>query len=343
MEERTIRSELSGLPEFKVVPGNYRIKLDQNESPCRLPKKLLSSVLDQMRTKYGENRYPQPDEYLKKKKAVSDITGIPPENTIILNGADQGILLSMLISGPKIRLLNPTYPIYRNDALITGKKVSEAALTFGNGFGIPANAGGKDFDLVCLVSPNPPAGNLAPEDALPAALHDNRLVMMDEAYYDFSGITYTEYLKDHNNLIILRTMSKSCCLAGLRLGYAFAGRDIIDAMEKAVFSPYNISILHYALLDRFRDITLQAAENAKKINKVKAAFERSLDETGIKYFKSRGNFILMESSKEIFENLLRNGIKTRFYTIEGHEFIRITIGTMAEMSQAASVLRKAFR
>jgi histidinol-phosphate aminotransferase len=332
MEERlNFRNDLVDLPEFKVSDIKCKIKLDQNESPFRLPKRLRHHVLNLLKEKYSENLYPQPTDFFDKKKKVAEFLNIDPRRLTITAGADQGILGIMMISKEKVKLLDPSYPIYRNDAIVLKKKIDLAKLDEEDNFKITTEKIGKGYNFVGLLSPNQPVGNLIDDEVISEACKNNDIVLMDEAYYEYSGKTYLNFQKEYKNLVILRTFSKAGSLAGLRLGYLIGDEGIISAVEKVLFTPYNISLMHFALLDNFEEIYGWGLEFGKRIRKIRDDFYNFLISSGFKAYESKGNFVLFKGRKKLYDDLLSNGIKTRYMNIHNKDYIRITIGRKDKM------------
>ncbi|MCD6578412.1 aminotransferase class I/II-fold pyridoxal phosphate-dependent enzyme [bacterium] len=339
MSENYYRKDIEDLPDFKVENIKATLKLDQNEYPEKLPKYLRNKIFHSLKNKYTENRYPQPIDYLNKKKKISEFLGISEKNLIFTMGADQGILATMIISGKKVKIFTPTYPIPENDAKILSKELSIEALKYENDFVLSKEQIGKNLDLIYLVSPNSPVGNIIDDELVEYVCKNNQLVVIDEAYFEYSNKTYIELLKKHENLIIIRTFSKACGLAGYRFGYVFANEKIISLMEKVLFVPYNLGLCHYAIMDNFSEIFTLGMERGKIVQKIRDEFYLFLKKNSFKSYKSYGNFLFFEASRKLYDELLSKGIKTRYYHIESKDFIRISIGTKKEMDQLKKELK----
>ena len=338
MNDEIYRKELEKLPEFKVENRRAILKLDQNEYPEKLPKKLRNKIFHLLKYKYMENRYPQPIDYQNKKNKIADFLNIPEENLIFTMGADQGILASMMISKERVKIFTPTYPIYENDAKILKKKLFLEQLGYKNDFQMDIQQVGKWYDLVCFVSPNSPVGNILNDEIIRQTCENNRLVLVDEAYFEYSNKTYIHLLKEYDNLIIIRTLSKACGLAGYRLGYVMANSKLISLMEKVLFTPYNLGLYHFAVMDNFSEIFSLGMERGKIIQEIRDNIHEFLRVKGFHVYKSAGNFLFFEAKKELYNKLLDKGVKTRYYKIEGKDFIRISMGNKREMEKFKNLI-----
>ena len=222
----------SARDEFK---GEARIFLDANENS-------LGSPL----TKWY-NRYPDPLQWSLKKK-ISEIKTVPPENIFLGNGSDECIdLLIRAFCEPKIDniiICPPTYGMYKVSADINDVPVKAVPLT--SNFQLDLEALEKNITqqskIIFLCSPNnPTANNLIREDVEMLLNNFEGLVVVDEAYINFSRQrTLTMDLPDYPNLVVMQTFSKACGLASLRLGMAIASKEIVDVLNK-IKPPYNIN------------------------------------------------------------------------------------------------------
>lgn len=219
--------------------GSEGIFMDANENPYES----------------GVNRYPDPLQ-LRLKSRLAQIKNVNYENIFLGNGSDEPIdLLIRVFCEPgkdNIVSIKPTYGMYKVCAEINGVGIREVMLT--KGFQIEKNEILKQADdqskLLFICSPNNPTSNsLFREDIFYMLDHFNGLVILDEAYIDFSKEeSLLPHLNDYPNLVILHTLSKAWGMAGIRLGMAFASREIIQILNRIKY-PYNINSLtqKYAL------------------------------------------------------------------------------------------------
>ncbi|WP_104385067.1 histidinol-phosphate transaminase [Sphingobacterium sp. HMA12] len=317
----------SARDEFK---GEASILIDANENPFGSP------------LNHDYNRYPDPLQHQVKAK-LSTIKGVPAENIFLGNGSDEAIdILYRAFCTPgvdNVILVPPTYGMYEVSANIndvTFKKVNLTADYQLDLDGI-ANAIDAHTKLIFICSPNNPTGNSIRRQDIETILNNFQgLVVVDEAYINFSSVkSFTQELAEYPNLVVLQTLSKAWGLAALRLGMAFASKEIIAVYNK-IKPPYNIN-------QATQDIVLEALNNVDQVNdwikETVAERERLVRELleldYVQYITpSDANFILvkMEQPREVYDYLVQYGIivrdRSKVELCEG--CLRITVGTPAE-------------
>jgi len=317
----------SARDEFK---GEASVLLDANENAFGSPY-----VRDY-------NRYPDPLQ-LRLKEKLHKVKGVPPDNIFLGNGSDEAIdLLFRAFCRPgvdNVVLLPPTYGMYEVSANINDVACRKVSLTADYQIDLDGirNAIDANTKLVFACSPNNPTGNSIRREDLETLLRDfNGLVVVDEAYINFSkSLSLTKNLPEFPNLVVLQTLSKAWGLAGLRLGMAFAGREIISVFNR-IKPPYNIN-------QATQEIALEALENVDQVNewiretvrereKLTAALQRMPQVERV--VPSDANFILakVRQPRELYNHLVTNGIVVRDRsTVERCEgCLRITVGTADE-------------
>lgn len=308
----------SAREEFK---GEANIWLDANENPFETEV----------------NRYPDPYQ-VDLKDEISKIKGIDVNQIFIGNGSDEAIdLLFRAFCEPgedKSYIFPPTYGMYEVSANINNIETVEIELN--KDFKLPElKKIVKSIDskgLLFICSPNNPTGNTYSLNAIKEiASVFKGLVVVDEAYIDFSSTTSSiSLLNEVPNLVVLQTMSKAYGLAGLRLGMAFASKQIIDVLNK-IKPPYNVNSLSQ------RD-GLKVLKNRVKVNEQidQLKLERTLliDSLSLipsvkKIYPSEANFLLVEfeDSNKIFTTLRSKGIIIRNRTSQIDNCLRITVGS----------------
>ncbi|MBN2054946.1 histidinol-phosphate aminotransferase family protein [bacterium] len=342
MIDRFIRSDLPGGAPFTVSQKPYRAKMDQNESPFDLPAGVKAAIMDELRDT-AWNRYPQPAAYQEAKRRAALALGVAPEQLAITVGCDQAIQGAHWLAGGCGRsavVFEPTYPMLYHAALLAGTSVTRVMA--GPAYDIdPSSFDGHD--LILIAAPNNPTGGLPSPKLIDNALGHNALVMIDEAYYDISGVTYTHLLADHPNLYIGRSCSKSL-LAGMRLGFALGHPTLITALENLLTAPYHLSTMQLILASHYGSIRPHVEECTRCIRAERTRLATALKDLGIKVYPSAANFIMFEMDKPgaAFETLADRGIRLRNLTqlrgLERH--LRVTVAAREENDLFLETLRE---
>lgn len=320
------------------------LKLNGNENPYGGSQKAIKAL---------ENAplhiYPDPLQR-KIRNSLSEYTNIPTENIIAGAGSDEliDLIFRLFISyGDNIIDFDPTFAMYGFCARIAGASIINVPRD--KNFEIDLKAlenkiNGKT-KIIFVSSPNNPTGNICSKSQVISLLETGKLIVIDEAYYEFSGYTVAELVKDHENLVVLRTMSKWAGLAGLRIGYALANPILVNHLID-IKSPYNVNIAaEVALL-----ASLEDSENLMKnvqliINERNRMFDMIEKIEHIKPLPSYGNYILCElpegKAKIIVDQLANNGIFVRYFnTNRLKNFFRIAIGTPSQTDIVISYIDK---
>ncbi|OJZ02095.1 MULTISPECIES: histidinol-phosphate transaminase [Sphingobacterium] len=317
----------SARDEFK---GEASILIDANENPFGSP------------LNHDYNRYPDPLQHQVKAK-LSKIKGVPSENIFLGNGSDEAIdILYRAFCTPgvdNVILVPPTYGMYEVSANINDVAFKKVNLTADYQLDLDgiANAIDAHTKLIFICSPNNPTGNSIRRQDIETILNNFQgLVVVDEAYINFSAVkSFTQELAEYPNLVVLQTLSKAWGLAALRLGMAFASKEIIAVYNK-IKPPYNIN-------QATQDIVLEALDQVDQVNDwiKETVAEREQLVRGLlelDYVQhitpSDANFILvkMEQPREVYDYLVQYGIivrdRSKVELCEG--CLRITVGTPAE-------------
>jgi histidinol-phosphate aminotransferase len=317
----------SARDEFK---GEASIFLDANENS-------LGSPL----TKWY-NRYPDPLQWEVKKK-ISAIKGTPAEHIFLGNGSDEAIdLLFRAFCEPgmdNVVICPPTYGMYEVSANINNIGLKKVPLTPDFQIDLDAMEGAIDRNtrIIWLCSPNNPTGNSLNREDIEIILNNfEGLVVIDEAYINFSRQrSFIPELSEYPNLVILQTMSKAWGLAALRIGMAFASKEIIEVINR-IKPPYNIS-------QAAQDLVLQALDHVDEVNNMirilveeRKKLEESLLELPqvIRVYPSDANFLLVKTidAKGLYKYLVEKGVvvRDRSNVLLCEESLRITVGTPSE-------------
>lgn len=337
MFRRAIEEMAPYVPGEQPRPGQRLIKLNTNENPYPPSPRVRSAVLKAAGSSL--RLYPQPraDDFLA---AASRLYRVPPKMIVAGNGSDE--LLTMLFRaalgpGDKVAYALPTYSLYDTLAAIQEARV----------VAIPPN---PDFtqplrDLVrqrarltIVCNPNAPCGTLAEVadlDAMAGAMR-GRLLAIDEAYADFAGTSAIDLVKRHSNVIVLRTLSKSFSLAGMRLGLAFAQVPVIENLLK-VKDSYNLSRLAIAVGAAALSDPAWMERNVERIRRTRAITLERLRGMGFEVPPSHANFVFARirghDMADVAAALRRRGILVRHFPHSTfRDALRISIGTPTEMA-----------
>jgi len=303
-------------------------------------------------TQENYNRYPDPYQRRLKEK-IADIKKVAPEQIFLGNGSDEPIdLIIRLFCSPRIDnvvVMPPTYDMYSVSATINDTEVRKVTLT--KEYDIDINNVFNTVDeytkLIFICSPNNPTGNSLNNDSIKRIIqHFEGMVVLDEAYIDFSvNKSLIRYLGESENLIVLQTFSKAWGLAGLRLGLAFGSPYVIKLLNKIKF-PYNINQATQQLVEKALESENIKDEMVKKIIDQRKFLERELRSLDIveKIYPSDANFLLVrfKDAVKVHQFLLENNVivRNRSKLVLCEQALRITAGTSEENKALLSYLKK---
>jgi histidinol-phosphate aminotransferase len=285
--------------------GDAKVFLDANENA-------LGSPL----TKWY-NRYPDPHQ-VKVKEALSVVKSVDASKIFLGNGSDECIdLLYRCFCNPgkdNIIICPPTYGMYEVSANINDVEIRKAPLL--DDFQLDLvhleNLVDENTKLVWICSPNNPTGNSMNREDVETVLNNfNGLVVVDEAYINFSRQkSFIQELKDYPNLVVLQTFSKAWGLAGLRLGMAFASEEIIEVLNR-VKPPYNVNQVTQELALKALEEVGQVNDMIKELVQMRVALKGVFEKIPFvkKVYPSDANFLLVkvDNAKDIYHYLLTRG------------------------------------
>jgi len=336
----TLKAYTSARDEYK---GKEGIFLDANENP-------LGSITDQ-----DYNRYPDPYQ-LELKEKIAEIKEVKSSHIFLGNGSDEAIdLLFRAFCNPgkdNVILLPPTYGMYEVSASINDVEVRKVPLTAD--FQLRPekilNKVDKHTKIIFICSPNNPSGNKVKRvDILHILKEFKGIVVVDEAYIDFSDEPSFIYeLKEHKNLLVMQTFSKAWGLASLRLGMAFASKDLIKILNR-IKPPYNISGLTQetvlAAMDKYDKVKAMTQEILQERELLKSKLE-ALDFVH-KIHPSDANFLLvkMPNANLVYDELIDQKVivRNRSKVILCEDCLRITVGKRAENDRLVEALCEIFQ
>ena len=344
-----VKKSIQKLKPYHIENTPCRIKLDAMENPYPLSKALMKKVLEGIKG-IKINRYHDPLASRLKDIIASDIKA-PIDNIIIGNGSDELIQLILTAfgeHGDRVLLSIPTFSMY--GIIARSLSLMPEGVPLDKNWELPLNKFLSDMErikpkVIFISYPNNPTGNSFDRESILKVLEKaTGIVVIDEAYYNFSRKTFLPYLKEYKNLIILRTLSK-IGMAGLRVGYLMADKEICQELNK-VRLPYNSN----ALSQEIASIILEnRTEIQKQIGAIISERDRLMEGfkeiKGIEPYPSETNFILFKidrDSKEVFDRLSDNGILVRNFGNDDYlkNCLRVTIGTSEENDEFLDEIKK---
>jgi histidinol-phosphate aminotransferase len=323
--------------------GKIRLDFNENTTGCSAAARKAMARLSakQIAT------YP---EYAVSTRQLARYFRVRPHELLLANGGDDALRVffdTFVDPGSHILICEPTFPMYRYYAEIAGARVQ--ALRYSPNMEFPfadaLAALRKRPRVFFLANPNNPTGTLVSNDQLHklirAATHT--VFVIDEAYAEFSGATAASWIRRFPQLFIARTFSKATGLAALRLGAVIACRDSLAFMRRAMPPfPVNLAAM-VAALAATKD-RKSIARYVSSTNRRRAWFAWELQKFGVRVFPSAANFLLADfgnAGPAIFRRLALHDILVRERTKDmGPGYVRITIGTQAEMETFLRLLRR---
>jgi histidinol-phosphate aminotransferase len=328
-------------PPLEGRDGKLRLDFNENTIGCSpLVRKALRNL-----TSAAVSMYPEQESV---RRELAKFFEIHADELLLTNGTDEALHLiadTFIGVDDTVVIVEPTFAMYRFYSELAGARVR--VLSYGADLQFPMNALltalGRGPRIFFLANPNNPTGSVLGSTELRRILQAAKktLVVVDEAYFEFSGITILPWIRRYNNLVVTRTFSKAAGLAGLRLGCIFAQRSIAEHFRKAQ-SPYPVNVAALiAARATMRDRSF-LRRTLREFHRSRKELERGLAKLGIPFFPSAANFVLLflgARAKEVVASLARQGtlIRDRSSDFGGAGYVRITFGTL---SQTRRVLRQ---
>jgi len=319
------------------------IKLNTNENPY-LPSPQAVEVLSRINVEQLR-RYPDPVG-TAFREAAAEVHGVSPENIMCCNGGDDLLTIAFRTFCDENRPVAypvPTYSLYPVLANLQNCKALE--VPFDHEFNLPVDLIKTDAALTIVCNPNAPSGSFISVGEL-ASLADelSGVLLIDEAYADFADENCAGLVKDFDNVIILRSMSKGYGLAGLRFGYAIAPVGLISGLLK-VKDSYNVDAVAIAVATaaiKDQEYFRQTTGNVKKARELLTAQLLALK---FEVPRSYSNFVLAETkrckARVIYDKLVQRNIYVRYFDLPGLENkLRITVGTEEQNDKVILALKE---
>ncbi|MDP3063948.1 MAG: histidinol-phosphate transaminase [Chloroflexota bacterium] len=332
------------LAEELGIPADQILKLDGNENPYG-PSPRVRQALAEFDLYHI---YPDPEQR-RVRQALAEYLGLDMEQIVVGSGSDELLeLVARLFISPGDAVVNcqPTFGMYPFVTQIWGGRVVEVPRRADFSLDLPAvREAARDAKLIFLASPNNPTGNALPPAELDALLATGVLVVVDEAYAEFSGQSFVGLVPQHDNLIVVRTFSKWAGLAGLRAGYGAFPQGVAELIHK-IKLPYNLNVAaQVAVLASLEDReTLQ--ERVQAIVHERERLAQALGRLSfLQPFPSQANFILCRvkgiDARQVWHRLRQQGIFVRYFdTRSVTDCIRITVGKPEHTDRLVAALRQ---
>lgn len=338
--DKLVRPNILKLKPYRCArnefTGHDEVLLDANENPYNEPY----------------NRYPDPLQR-DLKKAVSAVKHVPEECIFLGNGSDEAIDLAFRVfcepGKDNVVAIEPTYGMYQVSADINNVEYRPVELESDFSFKAEKllNATDENTKLIFLCTPNNPTGNLLPYDEVVKVLESfEGIVVIDEAYSDFSKKkTFRSELAKYPNMIVLNTFSKAWGCAGIRIGMAYASKQIIDIFTNVKY-PYNINELSQR---EAMAIIAKSFDVDKWVNIILGERVRLMDSVSIlpyctKVFPTDANFFLarFENAQSVYDYLVSCGVivRNRSKVVLCKDCLRITVGSPADNTKLLAAMRK---
>jgi len=352
--ERLARPEIVAMKPYVSARNSAAadgILLNANEAPG-------VHVADSLWRKLALHRYPQPQPATLRAK-LAELYGVGEERLLITRGSDEGIdLLTRVFcraGRDAIVECSPCFGMYRISATIQGARVIDVPRQAENGFRIDFEqlvrviGERAEVKLVFLTSPNNPTGDLVGREQLEAVLkaaEDRALVVLDEAYIEFSGAaSASELLDKWPQLVVLRTLSKAWAAAGIRCGIVIADPAVIGLLQR-VIAPYPLPavVIDAALQAISEDSSVRQQLFVESVRQRRAELYRFLSDLDWveAAWQGEANFVLVRvgDAPGLVEFCARRGIRIRDFSAQRQlgGCVRMTIGSPGEMAELKAAL-----
>jgi histidinol-phosphate aminotransferase len=346
-----VRADIGALAGYHSAQVDADVRLNTNESPFPPPEEWLAEYLDAL-ADVRWNRYPD-RRASELRHAIAGFHGVPDGRVFAANGSNeviQSLLLAYAGPGRTVVTFEPTYQLHAHISRITGASVTTGERR--DDFTLePEHAAdvivSADPAVTFLCSPNNPTGVIESPEVLDAVLSASRgLVVVDEAYAEFSSWTALDRVTDDGRLVVVRTFSKTWSMAAARLGYAVAPSWVVVQLDKVAL-PYHLDaakqLAGTLAVRHVADMERRVSALVEERGRVAAALAE-LSSAGVEAFPSGSNFILVRfqrhDARHVWQRLVADGVLVRdcsgWPRLDG--CLRVTIGLRAENDRFLAVL-----
>lgn len=321
------------------------VKLNTNESPFPPSPRVIERI---NKEEVSNLRLYSDPECKLLREAIAKSYGYNAENIFVGNGSDEILSMFFMAFGAKgIAFPDISYGFYKVYGGLYGINYTQIPLK--SDFTINVDDYCNIDKNIVIANPNAPTGISITVRDIEKILITNptNIVLIDEAYVDFGGMSCTDLVHKYDNLLVVQTYSKSRSLAGARLGYGIANKSIIDDLTKIKFSinPYNINRLTLVAGICAMEDKEYFEKNCAEIIKIKAYTVENLKKRGFNVLPSDANFVFAKheyvGGKKLYLKLKENGVLIRQFDKERiSDYLRISIGTKVQMNALFVALDK---
>jgi histidinol-phosphate aminotransferase len=354
--ERFLRPDIMNIPAYPApetpaelsartgIPEEHFIKLDQNENPYGCSQKVRSALARFDRY----HIYPDPMS-IDLRRHLAEYVGVPTDQIVVGNGSDELIDLILCVlcaPGDRVMVHSPTFAYYASSAGARGATLIDVPRHADFTIDVEATLASIDAKTkaIIIATPNNPTGTVTSGKDLRRILEGGAMVVVDEAYAEFAGISAIPLMQEYDNLVVIRTFSKWAGLAGLRLGYGMFSPALVPHINK-VRPPFNVNVAaqiagKYSLEDR--EYLLSTVRLI--VNERERLYKRLAEMEFLQPYPSSANFILCRvtrgDAKDIHQRLEANRILVRYFSTPPlNSYIRINIGTPEQCNEVVRCLR----
>jgi len=343
-----IKPAVRAISAYTLAPYRAAIKLNQNENPFDMPDEIKQEV-ERRLAQRAWSRYPgfDPASLIER---LALFAGWKPEGTLAGNGSNELIQATLMVTvdaGARVVICEPTFTLYRQLVTVLGGEVLSVPLTSGFQFDFDAILAVRArADVIILCSPNNPTGCRATDEDVRRLARDfDGLIVVDEAYHEFSGHSVAPLLAELPNLIVLRTFSKAMAMAGLRVGYLLASPELRREIHKATL-PYNLNFFSATAAE----VACERYDLLKpRIDLIVNERERLLTNlrliSGVDPVPSAANFMIAKTAvapQTLFKELLARDILVRDVSRYPmlNDYFRVSIGSPEENDRFVGALKE---
>ena len=323
------------------------VKLNGNENPFGPAPEVIDNLIN-----IPINTYPDP-ELIRSRKSLSEYTGLNIENIVVSSGSDELIDLFFRIfvtPGDEVLDFTPTFGMYAVRAGLAGAKIVPVSrnIDFELDYESIKQKISDKTKIIFLASPNNPTGNESTLKDIEFLLSLNKILVVDEAYFEFSKSSYANLVEKYNNLVVIRSMSKWAGLAGLRVGYGLMSKELAKLLM-GVKNPYNVSTVAEESLIVSLKYVDKLMEKVDEIIVQREKLSDALDRIDqIKVYPSKANFLLCKVDdhdiQTINNALLNEGVFVRLFATKGLEkCFRVSVGSAEDNEYFYTKLQKVLK